>query len=344
MAGPHQVAELGQRDGARRGGVAVGHAEGGDRHVAPVVFLGGAVLILRARQELERVDPQAPQVMAVPADPGGQLAVTAAHGIRAGQPQQVAQVAFHDHQVLDHRRRETIGQRTQVLRAEHDARGRGVLRLRTRPRIDDRALGEPALAGVVGAADRQGVIGPGQDCRHLADPGALPRRLERDEVVEPGLRPTPAHLDRAGPGGEHAEDGGVRADRRAEGTDRLEHIERVRGEDIAQFQFGGLGVDEAHRRRRGVHVHGEEAEEMPPGTRRRERQVAVTVVVAPDVVGVMRRLEPAAVGADELERHLGAVGGDVGERDRELEAFRALGRRTAGQDRQRPRSVRCPSR
>ena len=144
-------------------------------------------------------------------------------------------------------------------------------------------------------------------------------------MVKPGLRPTPAHLDRAGAGGEHAEDGGVRTDGRAEGTDRLQHIERVRGEDVAQFQFVGLGVNQAHRRRGGVHVHGEEAEEMPPGTRRRERQVAMTMIVAADVVRVMRRLEPAAVGADELERHLGAVGGDVGERDRELETFRALG-------------------
>ena len=254
MAGPHQVAEFRQRDGARRGGVAVGHAEGRDRHVAPVVFLGGLVLILRAGQELERVDAQAPQVMALPADPGGQFAVTAAHRIRGGQPQQVAQVALDDHQVLDRRRPEAIGRRRQVRGAEHDARGREVLRLRARPRIHDRSLGEPALAGVVGAADRQGVIGPGQVFGHLADPGTLAGGLERDQVVEPGLRPTPAHLDRAGAGGEHPEDGGLRADRRAEGTGRLQHIERVRGEDIAELQFVGLGVDQPDGRRHRIHV------------------------------------------------------------------------------------------
>ena len=34
-----------------------------------------------------------------------------------------------------------------------------------------------------------------------------------------------------------------------------------------------------------------------------DREVAVAVVIALDVVRIMRRLQPTAIGADELERH-----------------------------------------
>ena len=113
MAGAHEVAELLHRDHARRGSVLIGHAERADGHVAPMIFFLVRMLELRARQELECVHPQRPQVIALRADITGEVAVAAGGRCALGEAEQIAQMPFENNKVFDGRRHEAVGERSQ---------------------------------------------------------------------------------------------------------------------------------------------------------------------------------------------------------------------------------------
>ena len=65
MTRADEIAELLHRDDARSARVGVRDAEGAHGHVAPVIFVSRGMLELRARQQLEGVDAESAQVVAL---------------------------------------------------------------------------------------------------------------------------------------------------------------------------------------------------------------------------------------------------------------------------------------
>ena len=136
-------------------------------------------------------------------------------------------------------------------------------------------------------------------------------------------RMAPDDFDRAGARSEDAEQRRTRADRRAETAGGLQDVQRLGGQDVAEFeQFRSL---ENHADRHGgrIDVGRMEAEDMSVGAATGDDEVAVISLVATDVIGVVRRLDPAVAGAQELEDGLVSLSEDFREVRGELEAFGA---------------------
>ena len=323
MAGADEVAELLDRDDARGRRILVRDAEGADGHVAPMIFLLVLVLELRARQQLERVHAERAQVVPLRPHVAGELTVTARGGRAFGQAEQVAQMAFEDHEVLGRRRHEAVVERSQCFRADDEAGGLTRADDGAGPGIDQLRLAETLPGPVVAGRDREPIVGAGEVFRMRARPGALPFGLQREQMARAAGGLTPADFDRAGARREHAELGRTDADERAEVAGRLEHVERIGSEDVAEFQqFRGL-VDHPRRSGGRIRVGRMETEDMADRAQARDDEVAMVVGGTSDVVGVVRRLDPAVAVAQELEFGLGGGAQDLVGRDAQLEAFGA---------------------
>ena len=159
--------------------------------------------------------------------------------------------------------------------------------------------------------------------RPYGRPGALPFRFERKQVRATSDGMTPRDFDRAGAGREHTEQSRKRTDGRAETTRRLEDVERLGCEDVTELKKFRRREHHAYRRGGRIDVGRMEAEDVAVGAEARDHEVAVIAVVAADVVGVVRRLDPAAGVAQELEDGLLRFAEDFSEVRRQFETFGA---------------------
>ena len=323
MTRADEIAELLHRDDARSAGVGVRDAEGADGHVAPMIFVGRIMLELGARQQFDCVDAERAQVVALRSHIAGEVAITAGRRCAVGETEQVAQMAFEDHEILDRRRDEAVIERQQCFGTDHEARGLPRADHRAGPRVDDVRASETFAGVVLRRGDLQPVMGAAEILRPCSRPRALPFGLEHQRMRAAAGRMTPDDFDRAGARSEDAEQRRTRADRRAETARGLQDVQRLRGQDVAEFeQLRGL---ENHADRHGgrIDVGRMEAKDMSVGAPTGDDEVAVITLVATDVVGVVRRLDPAVALAPELEDGLIGFAEDFREVRGEFEAFGA---------------------
>ena len=117
-------------------------------------------------------------------------------------------------------------------------------------------------------------------------------------------RVAPTDLDGAGARSEDAELRRAADDECAEITGRLEHVERVGGQDIAELEQVRRLENHPHRCGGRIGVRGMETKDMLVGPATGDDEVAMVVGGATDIVGVVRRLHPATAVAEELEFEL----------------------------------------
>ena len=113
----------------------------------------------------------------------------------------------------------------------------------------------------------------------------------------------------------------MRADGRAEAAGGLQHVQRLRGEDVAELEEFRRLVNHADRHGGRIDVGRMETEDMAVGKPTRDDEITMIAVVAADVIGVVRRLDPAVAGAQELEDGLVRFAEDFREVRGEFEAF-----------------------
>ena len=131
----------------------------------------------------------------------------------------------------------------------------------------------------------------------------------------------PADLDGAGARSEDAELRGAAGDERAEITRRLEHIERIGGQDIAKLEQVRRLEDHPHRCGGRIGVCSMETEDMLIGPATGDDQVAMIRGGAKNVVGVVWRLHPATAVAEEFKFELFSRAEDVLDGDAQFETF-----------------------
>ena len=166
MARAHEVAELLHRDDARGGGVGVRDAESAHGHVAPMIFVGRIMLELGARQQFDCVDAEHAQVVALRSHIASEVAITARRRRAVGEAEQVPQMAFEDHEILDRRRDEAVIEGPEGVGADHESGGLPGTDDGAGPRVDDVRAPE-TLAGcvVLGRGDLQPVMGAAEILR-----------------------------------------------------------------------------------------------------------------------------------------------------------------------------------
>jgi hypothetical protein len=160
------------------------------------------------------------------------------------------------------------------------------------------------------AIEMQAIGGAREVGGQLDRPDTLPFWAQVGATLTRGMRP--GHRDGDGARGEEAEGGTPLGAMGAEAAGGLELVERSAGEDFARLANGAVVPTHALRSAEGISPDGDESEDVTAGAMAIKDEVTVSLPVALEIISIVRRLDPAAVGETELKGGHSGAWKDIG--------------------------------